>query len=78
VDVFGTGHGLLRRVGQTVGGFKHLLSKLTYLTSVFSAPNLPQRAFPEGFHGTQIPLDADTVIQLIEHKLDRLDMVRDE
>jgi hypothetical protein len=57
---------------------QHLLSKLTSLTSVFSAPNLPQRAFPEGFHGTQIPVDADTVIQLIEHKLDRLDMVRDE
>jgi hypothetical protein len=52
--------------------------RLTHLLSVFSAPNLPQHALPEGFHGNQIPVDADTVIQLIERRLDRPGMTWDE
>lgn len=39
----------------------------------FSSPNLPPRVVTEDFHGNQIPLDASTVIQLIERRLDRTD-----
>ncbi|CAG8723930.1 14086_t:CDS:2, partial [Acaulospora colombiana] len=36
---------------------------------VFTSPNLPARAYPEGFQGNKIPLDADAVIRLVEHRL---------
>lgn len=43
----------------------------------FTSPNVPPRAYPEGFQGNDIPVDAPTVLDLIERRLspDELDMI---
>ncbi|KAG8829882.1 hypothetical protein FRC17_005842 [Serendipita sp. 399] len=42
---------------------------------IFTSPNLPPHGYPEGFQGNNIPLDAHTVVNLIERRLsmDELD-----
>lgn len=37
--------------------------------NVFTAPDLPEVAYPEGFQGTSITVDGKTIADLIEDRL---------
>lgn len=36
---------------------------------VYTSPNLPEIAYPEGFHGTEIEIDAKVVADIVEDRL---------
>jgi hypothetical protein len=39
---------------------------------------MPHLAYPEGFQGNQIPVDADTVIDIVERQLDRREPLQED
>jgi len=44
----------------------------------FTNPNLPPRAFPEGFQGNEIPIDGEAVAALCHRRLSQYDDETDD
>ncbi len=71
LDVNGAGHEALcdleRYVRLTL--LVRLWARLTLSSSYYTHPNEPGVDYPEGFQGTEIPVYAPTVVQVIEERI---------